>query len=77
MKDFAVKVNDKEIYKGKVWSKASPAMYPGVIINDVLFLNNGRIKIDFGYPSPQYAKGKDPRNNPEIIDCFEKKGILK
>ena len=58
MKDFVVKVNNIEIYKGKFWSRASSAIYPGVIINDVLFPINGKIKMDFGYPIQQYAKGK-------------------
>lgn len=76
-KDFVVKVNDTEIYKGKFWSKIYSSINPGVIINDAPRADNDKIKIDFGYPSTQYATDKDPRNNQEIMDCFKEKGILK
>ena len=76
-KDFAVKLNGKEIYRGKFWSMASSMSYPGVVILDVLGILDNKIKIDFGYPSPFSGKGKDPRGSPEIINYFKKQGLLK
>lgn len=81
-KDFVVRIDEKEIYRGKFWSMASSASFDGVIILDTLFpldnMNNS-ITINYGYPSPSFGSKniRDPRNNPESFDFFKKKNLLK
>ena len=79
-RDFVLKVEGKEIYQGKFYSGVSSASYPGVVIMDaVIELDNDHntIRIEFGYPGSGFATGEDPRNSPEVIDFFEKQGLLK
>lgn len=79
-KDFVVKLEDREMYRGKFWSMASSASYSGIIIVESLFKldsDNNAIRIEFGYPSPEFGVGQDPRDNPEIISFFEERGLLK
>lgn len=76
-KDFAVKLNGKEIYRGKFWSMASSMSCPEIVILDVLGILDNKIEIDVGYPGPFVAKEKDPRGSPEIINYFKKQGLLK
>jgi hypothetical protein len=75
-----IKVDGQEMYKGKFYSMASSSSCAGVVILESLFkLDNthNMITINYGYPSPGFAEGKDPRDNPPIISCFQKQGLLK
>ena len=79
-KDFVVKLEGKEMYRGKFWSMASSAMSPDMIIYESLFKlddENNTIRIELGFPRPSFDSGQDPRNNPGIISFFEKRGLLK
>ena len=78
-KDFALKVEGNEIYRGQFYSSASSISYPGVVIQDALFkLDDSRntISIDFGFASPAESQQEDPRNNPQVLSFFEKAGLL-
>jgi hypothetical protein len=79
-KEFIVKIHGKEMYRGKFYSNLSSATYSGVVILDSLMKldsNNNTIRIDFGYPSTSFSSGTDPRNNPQVLDFFAKRGMLK
>ncbi|UCB42285.1 MAG: hypothetical protein JSV77_07400 [Dehalococcoidales bacterium] len=79
-KDFALKIEGKEIYGGKFYSGASSMSYSGVVIMDAIIeLDNDRntIRIQFGYPAPTFGEGEDPRDAPEVIDFLEKQGLLR
>jgi hypothetical protein len=78
-KDFAVRIDDQEYYRGKFWSVASSVNYAGVVILDVIMPCDSvhdTIHIQYGYPAATSSKG-DPRNNQEIFDFFAKQGKLK
>ncbi|MBS7648457.1 MAG: hypothetical protein QXK89_02280 [Candidatus Bathyarchaeia archaeon] len=72
---FVIKINGKEIYNGSFWVSLSSLSYSGIVI-DTLKIQDNTIKIEKGYPSPEFFKGSDPRNNSEIFDYFQKKGKL-
>ncbi|UCH42460.1 MAG: hypothetical protein JSW16_06505 [Dehalococcoidales bacterium] len=79
-RDFAVRIEGKEIYRGKFYSMVSSSTYDGVVILDALIKlaeDNNRIYISYGYPASLYASSEDPRNSPEIIDFMDNKGLLK
>lgn len=77
-KEFAVRIDDKEYYRGKFWSIVSSWSYDGVVILDAAMpcdSNHSTLRIQNGYPSP--TTKNDPRSNPEIFDFFSKRGKLK
>jgi hypothetical protein len=56
--DFFIKLDGKELCRGKFYSWVSSMSYEGIIILDAgSKLTNGRetIKLDFGYPAPSFA----------------------
>jgi hypothetical protein len=73
---FVIKINGKEIYEGSFWVSFSSLSYSGIVI-DTLLIQNNTISIDQGYPSSAFFEGADPRNDPRIIDHFQKLGKLK
>ena len=79
-RDFVLKIDGEEIYRGKFYSMVSSATYPGVVIMDAIIEldnDNNTIRIEFGYPLPGFGTGEDPRNAPEVIDFLEKQGLLR
>ena len=83
-KEFVAKLGGKELYQGKLYSLASSASYSGVVILEALFkldsdpntISGNTIQIDFGYPVAGFGAGEDPRNNSELKEYLEKRGIL-
>ena len=78
-RDFVLKIEGEEIYRGKFYSSVSSASYSGVVIMDTLVrlsrVNNA-IRIEFGYPwSPSGSEG-DPRDSSEVFNFFERRGLL-
>jgi len=79
-RDFAVRIEGKEIYRGKFYSMVSSSTYDRVVILDALLKldeDNNRIYISYGYPASLFASSEDPRNSPEIISFLDKEGLLK
>ena len=79
-RDYVVKLEGEEMYRGKFYSGVSSASYAGVTILDSLFkLDNTHdtINIQFGYAAIFDPTIQDPRDNPAIISFFEKRGLLK
>ena len=79
-KDFVVKLEGREMYRGKFWSMASSAITPDIIIYESLFKldsENNTISIGWGMPPSSFDSGQDPRDNPEIISFFRERGLLK
>jgi hypothetical protein len=78
-RDFAVKIDGREIYRGTFWSGYSSQSHDGVVL-DIAFRRDSThntIQIQYGYPGTLRGDKDDPRNNPEILDFFAKKGMLK
>jgi hypothetical protein len=78
-RDFVVKLEGEEMYRGEFYSGASSGSYAGVVILDSLFkLDNTHdtISIQFGYPTISDPTAQDPRDNPAILSYLEKRGLL-
>ena len=79
-KDFAVMIDNSELYRGKFWSVFSSQSYYGVVILDMAFPRPGAlgtVRIQYGYPEIVGDSEDDPRNHPEILEFFAAKGLLK
>ena len=78
-REFIVRIGDKEMYHGRFWSMLSSASVEGpVIMESMMKLDSthNRIGIFSGYVTT-LGPEKDPRNNPEIMDYLEEKGLLR
>ena len=69
-KPFLVTLDLLKIYGGWFWTPISSISCPSVVIEpDCLFdsLKTDEVRIKLGYPTEDHLKGKDPRNNKEIL----------
>jgi hypothetical protein len=73
---FCVTVDGEPIYAGAFWTPLSSQSYDGVVILDPMTLSPGRIRIDLGYPGPDFFAGPDPRGDPRIMKSLRKAGKL-
>ncbi len=81
-KEFAVRIDEKELYRGKFWSFASSLSSDGIIILDVLFKRDERrntLTLQHGYPGSFSGSAfkSDPRNNTELHNFLKKKRLLR
>jgi hypothetical protein len=78
-KDFTVRIDGKEIYRGTFWSGYSSQSHDGVVLDIAFRLDSthNTIQIQYGYPGRLRGDKDDPRNNPEIFEFFAKEGMLK
>ena len=74
---FAVKIGNQEIYDGSFWTPISSVSYCGIVIETLVNMTENTIKLEKGYPSSDFFEGIDPRNDPRILDHFQKLGKLK
>jgi hypothetical protein len=77
-KSFVVCVDKQPIYWGAFWTPVSSIAFNGVTIwvNHSAWQGN-IIKLELGYPTPDFSQGEDPRSNPEIMQSLEQAGKLK
>jgi len=81
-KEFVIRIDEKELYRGKFWSFASSLSSDGIIILDVLFKRDERhniLTLQYGYPGPISGSAfkSDPRNNTELHNFLKKKRLLR
>ena len=77
-RSFIVCVDRNPIYWGAFWTPISSQSFDGVTIWTFPFSQQGNIiKLELGYPSPDFYEGQDPRSNPEIMQSLEQAGKLK
>ena len=74
---FVVKIGNQEIYDGCFWTPISSVSYGGIVIETLVNMTDNTIKLEKGYPSSDFFEGIDPRNDPRILDHFQKLGKLK
>ncbi len=72
---FVLKIGDQEIYNGSFWTPISSIGFQGIAIETFVWADN-TIKLENGYPPGSLQDG-DPRNDPRILDHFQKLGKLK
>jgi hypothetical protein len=80
---FVVAVGGKKVYEG-TWKSviSSSSCATAVIVLDEgvyepKLLGEDQIRINLGYPSPNFFKGEDPRGNPLIKAALKASGKLK
>jgi hypothetical protein len=77
-KEFAVRIDNREIYRGRFWSGLSSLSYEGVVILDAALpcdSTRNTIRIENGYPGP--APGmSDPRADAQLLDFLAALGLL-
>jgi hypothetical protein len=73
---FVARIDGQEIYTGSFWVSFSSLSYSGIVI-DSLRIQNNTLRIDLGYPSSQFFEGVDNRNDPRILDHFQKLSKLR
>jgi len=80
-RSFVVCVDKQPIYWGAFWTPISSQSFNGVVIMIPPFpsgeLPANTIRIDCGYPSPNFCQGEDPRSNTEIMKSLKAAGKLK
>jgi hypothetical protein len=77
-KSFVVCLDKGPIYWGAFWTPISSQAFDGVTIWIMRPPDEGNIiKLELGYPSPDFYRGEDPRSNPDIMKALEKAGKLK
>jgi hypothetical protein len=77
-REFVMKINGKEICRGKFYSMVSSASYSGVVILDALFKLDSEhrtISIAPGYASPG-SNTLDSTISTSLTDFFERQGLL-
>jgi hypothetical protein len=77
-KEFALRIDNREIYRGHFWSALSSMSCEGIVILDALLPCDGvhsTIQIENGYPGPSPGT-EDPRDNAELLNFFAARGLL-
>jgi hypothetical protein len=78
-KEFSLRIDNREIYRGYFWSALSSVSCEGVVILDALLPCDSvrnTIQIENGYPGP-LPGAEDPRDNAELLNFFAAWGLLK
>ena len=75
-KSFLVCLNRSPVYWGAFWVMYSSISFEGITIVKPLGEGSDALKIGLGYPAPGFFKGKDPRNDLEIMKSLKKAGKL-
>ena len=76
-KPFVVCLDGKPVYAGAFWVLWSSFSFDGVVIMLPALMDSTTVRIELGYPSPDFFRGKDPRNNKKIFRSLEQAGKLK
>jgi hypothetical protein len=78
---FAVCVDHRPIYTGRFMTPIWSGTFDGVVILEPIgpeiSLDRYSVRLDLGYPGPDWFKGQDPRSDPAILRALEKAGKLK
>jgi hypothetical protein len=75
-KAFLVCIDHYPVYWGAFWTPFSSIPFDGVAIMKPLASDRHVIKLELGYPSPQFFKGEDYRADPTILRSLERIGKL-
>jgi hypothetical protein len=73
---FAVCLGREIIYTGAFWTPISSMAFNGIVIIKTLTPGTA-LTIEPGYPTAEFFKQGDPRNNPRIMESLERAGKLK
>ena len=75
---FIVTVDRQPVYHGAFIAAYMSRSYDGVVILWPSMDGDGRtIRIQLGYPGPDFFAGEDPRSDPRIMESINQAGKLK
>jgi hypothetical protein len=78
---FVVCVDHRPIYAGAFWTPISSVSFGGVMIMKPLSpetaSNRHAIRLEPGYPGPDFSTGDDPRSDPAVLEALERAGKLR
>ncbi len=77
-RSFAVCIDRRPVYVGAFWAAYSSLSFDGVIIETTLTTEEHPvIRIELGYPGPDFFRGPDPRSDPDMLQALERAGKLR
>lgn len=77
-KAFAVCADGEPVYVGALWVAYSSQSFDGVIIETTLVNKEHPVlRIELGYPGPDFFRGEDPRSDARIFQALERAGKLR
>jgi hypothetical protein len=74
---FVVCVDSERIYQGALWTSYSSVPFDGIVIDIYPAESGSPLRIETGYPSKEWFKGEDLRNDPRIFRSLERANKLK
>ena len=72
---FVLKIDGEKVYGGSFWTPISSVPSSGIVI-EVFEIKDSIIRLEKGYPTSEFFKGLDPRNNSQVFDYLQKIGKL-
>jgi hypothetical protein len=73
---FVVCASGERVYYGTVWSGLYSSSVDGIVIVKTPSSKPPVIRIQLGYPSPEFFTGTDPRSDPRIVRALRDAGKL-
>jgi hypothetical protein len=73
---FVVTLGETPIYAGAFWTPLSSLSYNGIVIMQPMEPGSNIIRLEQGYPGPDFFSGADPRVDPRIIDALQRSGKI-
>jgi hypothetical protein len=74
---FVICVGSERVYSGAFWTSYSSAVFGGIVIDVYPTERYRPVRIQLGYPSPEWFTGEDLRSDPRIFRSLEEAGKLK
>jgi hypothetical protein len=79
-RSFVVCIDGRPVYAGAFWTPISSLSFDGVVIVKPLSPDTAPdryvVRLDLGYPGPDFFTGADPRADPAVLDALEQAGKL-
>jgi hypothetical protein len=77
-KSFVVAVGRQPIYLGRFMAAYFSVSFDGVVILWPPMSNSGEnLRIQLGYPGPNFFEGQDPRSDPRIFEALRQASKLR
>ena len=73
---FVVCVDGEPIYRGAFWASYSSASYDGIVIDVLPAVNMEPLRLQLGYPGPDFFTGEDLRADARIFQALKEAGKL-
>ena len=68
---FVVCVDGEPVYRGEFWASYSSAIYDGIAIDVLPAMNKQPLRLQLGYPGPDFFTGEDSRADARILEALQ------